>query len=76
MDLKSLRAAHRLSLAEMAGKLGLTSKGYLSDLERSDTVPRGIALKVYDVFNGVRVGPLESLTKPEIELLLKLEKAA
>jgi len=76
MDLKSIREANGLSLVEMASKLGLSSKGYLSDLERATVVPRGIALKVYEVFNGARIGPLESLTAAEIELLQKLERAA
>lgn len=77
MDLKSIRDAHGLSLAEMAVKLGITSKGHVSELERGEKpISRSIALRAYEVFNGVRVGPLESLTTAEIKLLQKLERAA
>lgn len=76
MDLQSIRAKHSLTLEQMADRLGLKSKGYVSDLEKNPaTLPRGIALRVYQTF-GARIGPLESLTTPEIELLLKLERAA
>jgi transcriptional regulator with XRE-family HTH domain len=72
MDLKEFRQSRNWTLARAAEELGLRSKGYVSDLEKSGAASRPVALRLYRDF-GVKVPPLSNLSDEEIALLAKLE---
>ena len=74
MDLGSFRAERRLTLEQAALELGLSSKGYLADLERGrQSWPLRLALRV-EAWSGGEV-PADQLVDDDDRQLLARHRA-
>lgn len=63
--LRTLRKQHKLTLRELADKLGLSTHGYIGDLESGRRQPSlELAVQIADLF-GVTV---EQLARDDVEL--------
>lgn len=71
MDLKTFRLSRQLSQAKLAEDLGLRSKSYICEIEKSGVVPQAIAVAIYRK-HGALVGPLAALTAREAAILAKV----
>ena len=75
MNLSEARKARGWSQEELAGRLGLKSKGYICDVESGSVKPSlRVAIGIYREL-GVKTAPIADLTDREIAILEKTSRA-
>ena len=67
----ALRKERGWSQAQLAEELGLKSKGYISDIERTGTISRPVAIALFKRFH-LKLPPIDCLTDAEIDVLARV----